>query len=508
MSSIHRRIRFKRLSLKKMKIRVRFAPSPTGPLHIGGLRTALINYLYARKNNGVFILRVEDTDLNRYVKGSENYIRDALRWCGMTPDEGPETGGPKGPYRQSERKGIYKKHIDKLISSGAAYYAFDLPNELSDARLNAEKKGKTFRYCSKNRQKFKNSLTFDESETKKALEKDHVIRLKIEPGKEVRVFDEIRGYISVSTNLLDDKILMKSDGMPTYHFANVVDDKLMKISTVIRGEEWLPSLPLHKLIYEAFGWETPKFMHLPLILKPKGKGKLSKRDGYEEGYPVFPLQWNENTFGFREMGFLAEAMINYLSLLGWNRGNDEELFSLKELEKIFNAKGIQKGGARFDYEKALWINHQHIARTNTKSLLAYNEIKMALKKFDQEKHLKIIELVKDRLYTLKDLKKEISFLEKPFPYDEKSVSKLMKKDPIRAINKIITLLNSDLDLSELKQALSDWSNDKGVALSVIMQSLRLSLIGRLYGPDLFAVCAILGKDVSLKRVKDFKNYLS
>ena len=285
-----------------MKIRVRFAPSPTGPLHIGGLRTALFNYLYARSKKGSFILRIEDTDQNRYVEGSENYLIKALNWCGIKPDEGPNSGGKFGPYRQSERKKIYKEHIDKLINLGAAYYAFDSEEQLKKYRQEDEKNGKTFLYGSQNRIKFKNSLTLNLAETKKALEGDYVVRLKVMGGAKVNVNDEIRGNISVSSDLLDDKVLMKSDGLPTYHFANVVDDKLMEITDVIRGEEWLPSLPIHKLIYDAFNWNLPRFMHLPLILKPNGKGKLSKRDGLKDGYPVFPIKFKELNLGFKERG--------------------------------------------------------------------------------------------------------------------------------------------------------------------------------------------------------------
>ena len=309
-----------------METRVRFAPSPTGPLHIGGLRTALFNYLFARKNNGVFILRVEDTDQNRYVKGSEAYIQNALEWSGLIPDEGPSNGGKYGPYRQSERRNIYQKYISELVQKGKAYYAFDKPETLQDERKKSEDKGETFRYGAENRMQFLNSLTLDKEDVDKRLERSFVVRLKVDPGVRITVFDEIRGTIELDSSLLDDKILMKSDGMPTYHFANVVDDQLMKITCVISGEEWLPSLPIHQLIYDAFGWTSPKFMHLPLILKPSGKGKLSKRDGDKEGFPVFPLAWGKETFGFKEIGFLPKGLINYLALLGWNSGTEREVY--------------------------------------------------------------------------------------------------------------------------------------------------------------------------------------
>ncbi len=487
--------------------RVRFAPSPTGPLHIGGLRTALFNYLEAKKNNGFFILRVEDTDQNRYVEGSENYIQEALEWCGMVPDEGPKNGGSFGPYRQSERKTIYKEHVDMLIEKGLAYYAFDLPEELSKARKDAEKIGETFRYGSQNRMSFINSLTLSDFENKEALKGNYVIRLKITPGEKVCVLDEIRGKVTVESDLLDDKILMKSDGMPTYHFANVVDDKLMKITTVIRGEEWLPSLPLHKLIYNAFGWAMPKFMHLPLILKPSGKGKLSKRDGDKEGFPVFPLNWNKDVPGFREMGFLPEGMLNYLALLGWNDGSENELFNLAELIKSFSVEGIQKNGARFDYEKARWLNHQYIIKTNSSVLVKEGLIQNELVNYNHEKQKSIVDLVKERLYTLRDFKKEVAFLNDPEEFNEKEVIKLKRKNPQIVLDKIYSLIEENEDGFNIKVLLFEWAALEKVPLSVVMQSLRLSLIGKLTGPDLFSLCAILGKAVTLKRVSNFINHI-
>ena len=487
--------------------RVRFAPSPTGPLHIGGLRTALFNYLEAKKNKGVFILRVEDTDQNRYVEGSGDYIQEALEWCGMIPDEGPKNGGNFGPYKQSLRKSIYKEHIDRLIQEGSAYYAFDLPEELSKARLDAEKTGETFKYGSGNRMNFKNSLTLNESEKNEALKGNYVVRLKVVPGCKVSVYDEIRGNITVETDLLDDKILMKSDGMPTYHFANVVDDKLMKISTVIRGEEWLPSLPMHKLIYDAFSWSVPKFMHLPLILKPSGKGKLSKRDGEKEGFPVFPLRWNKEIIGFKEIGFLPEALVNYLALLGWNDGSENELFNLKDLEKVFNVDGIQKAGARFDYEKARWVNHQYIAKTKNSILAKNTLIRDELLNYPSEKHENIIGLLKERLYTLTDFKKEVSFLKEPDKFDEKAVAKLKEKNPQTVLYKILSLVDESGDGFKIKEPLFQWAKKEDISFGVVMQSLRLSLIGNLTGPDIFSVCSILGKAVTLKRVSNFIKHI-
>ena len=491
-----------------MKTRVRFAPSPTGPLHIGGLRTALFNYLYARKHKGTFILRVEDTDQNRYVSGSEAYIQEALEWCGMVPDEGPVNGGAYGPYRQSERRSIYKKHIDQLIASGTAYYAFDLTDTLDTSRKEAEQKGETFRYGSHNRMQFRNSLTLSDNEIKAALEGDYVVRLKVTPGQRVSVTDEVRGNVTVESDLLDDKILMKSDGMPTYHFANVVDDRLMEITTVIRGEEWLPSLPMHKLIYDAFGWETPKFMHLPLILKPNGKGKLSKRDGDKDGFPVFPLEWGEDTPGFREMGFLPEGLVNYLALLGWNDGSEKELFSLTELESEFSVEGVQKAGARFDYEKAKSVNHQYLSKADAGTLLVMQKAQEVLNDFEEEKQLQIINLFKERLYTINDLEEEIAFLRNPYPYDEKSVAKIQNKNPLMVLRQIALLLENQKEGETIKNALFQWAKNNDVPLGLVMQSFRLSLVGKLTGPDLFEICTLLGKNVSLKRVQNFIQYLS
>ena len=486
-----------------MKTRVRFAPSPTGPLHVGGLRTALFNYLYAKKKGGSFILRIEDTDQSRLENESEAYIQKALEWCGLDPDEGPKKGGDFGPYKQSKRQSIYKDHIQQLLNSGGAYYAFDLPENLEKERKKAEAIGETFFYGNQNRMTFLNSLTLNKSETQKALKSDYVIRLKVPSDKEITVYDKIRGPVKVKTNLLDDKILMKSDGMPTYHFANVIDDRLMKISTVIRGEEWLPSLPIHKLIYDAFKWDTPEFMHLPLILKPTGKGKLSKRDAKKNGFPLFPFQYDDSAPGFYEMGFLPQGLTNYLSSLGWNDSSEREVFCLDELVKIFNVKGIQKGGARFDYEKARWINHQHIFRAATKKLINYPLIKNILADYPEENHLKILALFKERLYTLNDLKDEVVFLRKPYDYDEKAISALDKKNSLISLRKIYNLIEESKENESFKKKLFDWAKVENIPIKAVLQSFRLSLVGRLTGPDLFEACALLGKNVSLKRVSEF-----
>lgn len=491
-----------------METRVRFAPSPTGPLHIGGVRTALFSYLFARKNNGVFVLRIEDTDQNRYVKGSEEYIQNALDWAGLTPDEGPSIGGDYGPYRQSERKDIYKEHIEVLIQKGAAYYAFDNTETLSEERKKAEEKGETFRYGAQNRLDFENSLTLSAEEVHEKLKSEYVVRLKVIPGKIISVYDEIRGTVTLDSSLLDDKILMKGDGMPTYHFANVVDDKLMKISCVIRGEEWLPSLPIHQLIYEAFEWSTPKFMHLPLILKPSGKGKLSKRDGDKEGFPVFPLSWGDSSVGFKESGFLADGFINYLALLGWNSGTEQEIFSKEELEKLFSVEGIQKGGARFDFEKAKWTNHQHLIRMSAEELYEMPSIKNELSDLDSVKHLGLINLLKERLYTLNDLKTELSWVRATLPYDEKVVLKLKPKNPAEVLEGVYSMVNKTNELDGLKELLMEWAKKNEINVGLMMQSLRIALVGKLSGPDVFEICKVLGKEVTLERIEGAKSFFN
>ena len=487
-----------------MKTRVRFAPSPTGPLHIGGLRTALFNYLFARKEEGIFILRVEDTDQSRYVTGSENYIQETLEWCGMIPDEGPKSGGNYGPYRQSERKAIYKEYIEKLIERGGAYYAFDSNEELAQSRATIEKDKQTFKYSAKNRMSFKNSLSLTEEETKLALKGDYVIRLKVESGNMVSVHDEIRGTVRVNTDELDDKILMKSDGMPTYHFANVVDDYLMKISCVIRGEEWLPSLPLHKLIYTAFGWETPKFMHLPLILKPSGKGKLSKRDGDKDGFPVFPLSWGEDTPGFREMGFMPEAMINYLALLGWNDGTEQEIFSLEELVQKFDLNRIHKAGAKFDPEKNKWFNHQYLQKQSDVSIAESFKVILDKKGISTALDLtKVVSLIKERanfvteFWDLADY-----FFEAPSTYDEKA-AKNWKEETPGLMQQVISELEKieGFTSANIETLLKEWMTTNEIGMGKIMQPLRLSLVGALKGPHLFDIIEMIGKAETVKRIE-------
>jgi glutamyl-tRNA synthetase len=494
-----------------MSIRVRFAPSPTGALHIGGLRTALFNYLFAKKHNGEFILRIEDTDQNRKVDGAEDYITASLSWLGIEQDEGPKKRGGFGPYRQSERKEIYEQEIIKLIQTGKAYYAFDSDEKLAELRREYEKKGESFKYCSLNRNDLLNSLSLSEKETKKRIkEENYVVRLKVESGISVTVEDKIRGEIKVNSDEIDDKILIKADGMPTYHFANVVDDHHMKISHVIRGEEWLPSLPLHQLIYYAFDWTVPEFMHLPLILKPEGKGKLSKRDGDQLGFPVYPLKWNGN-IGFKERGFLPEALLNYISLLGWNPGAEKEIFELEELIRLFDIGKIQKGGARFDFNKARWINHKFIERSESKSVLerfpAFFSI-MSIVKSEKNK-LAIYELLKERLFLLEDFKSEANLLfNDPTTYDEKIIKKIENSRLEKTLNLFIELIEKDIPAANWKQELQTWNEKVNIPFGVILQSLRLAIVGSLSGPDIFSVCGLLEKEVTLRRLKKLIIYLN
>lgn len=494
-----------------MSIRVRFAPSPTGALHIGGLRTALFNYLFAKKHNGEFILRIEDTDQSRKVDGAEDYITASLRWLGIEQDEGPKKMGRFGPYRQSERKELYTREIIKLVQAGKAYYAFDSDEKLAELRGEYEKKGQSFKYCSLNRNDLLNSLRLSEKETKKRIkEESYVIRLKVESGFTVTVEDKIRGEIKVNSDEIDDKILIKADGMPTYHFANVVDDHHMKISHVIRGEEWLPSLPLHQLIYYAFDWAVPQFMHLPLILKPEGKGKLSKRDGDQLGFPVYPLKWNSN-IGFKERGFLPEALLNYISLLGWNPGTEKEIFELEELIHLFDIGKIQKGGARFDFNKARWINHKFIERSESKSVLGrFPAFFSTMSTVRSEKgKLAIYELLKERLFLLEDFKSEANLLfNDPTKYDEKAIKKIENSKPEKALNFLIELIEKNIPAANWKQKLQTWNEKADIPFGVIMQSLRLAIVGSLSGPDIFSVCGLLEKEVTLRRLKKLIIYLN
>lgn len=486
-----------------MSVRVRFAPSPTGPLHMGGVRTALFNYLFAKKHKGSFILRIEDTDQNRYVEGAEEYIKEALEWCGLIPDEGPGYGGDYAPYRQSDRKEIYQKYVQELIDSGNAYYAFDTQEELDKLRSEAESEGRTFIYNYTNRLHLRNSLNLSAEETQSLLDSDtpHVIRFKIHPGETFRLHDIIRGNISVDTSTLDDKILMKNDGMPTYHLANIVDDHEMAITHVIRGEEWLPSLPLHLLMYDAFDWTPPQFAHLPLILKSEGKGKLSKRDGDKHGFPVFPLEWKTEdgvARGYREDGYFPDAFINMLALLGWNPGTEQEIFSLEELSQAFDLNKVNNSGARFNPDKTTWFNHQYLQQKSDEELTASFQDILKEKgietntEFDQ----KIVSLLKERANFVSDMWTEGEFFyQAPSSYDEKSFKKVWKEDTKDILNKFLSFDIPNYDNAEEIQAkVKEFVKDNEIGFGKIMMPLRLALVGGLHGPDIPVIMSLLGKE--------------
>ena len=493
-------------------VRVRFAPSPTGPLHIGGVRTALFNYLFAKKNNGVFYLRIEDTDQNRFVPGAEQYIFEALEWLGISPSETVGKNEKFGPYRQSERKHLYKQYANQLIHSGWAYYAFDTPEALDMHRKQHEEQGKTFIYNWHNREKLDTSLVLSIEETNKriAAGEDFVIRFKTPVNEVLKLKDIIRGDIKFDTNLLDDKVLFKSDGMPTYHLANIVDDHLMETSHVIRGEEWLPSLPLHHLLYKAFGWEAPEFAHLPLILKPIGNGKLSKRDGDKMGFPVFPLEWKTEegiSSGYRETGYFPEAVINFLALLGWNDGTDQELFSLNELVEKFDLNRVHKAGAKFDPEKNKWFNHQYLQKQSDESLV--NEFqKIVLEKtekcdFSFVEMTKIVGLIKERANFVSDFWELADyFFVAPTSYDEKA-AKNWKEEMPALMRQVIEILETIEDFTSLniETTLKDWMTINEIGMGKVMQPLRLSLVGALKGPHLFDIIELIGKEETVKRIE-------
>lgn len=501
------------------QVRVRFAPSPTGPLHIGGVRTALFNYLFAKKHNGVFYLRIEDTDQNRYVPGAEEYIVEALNWCGIPFDEGIGKEGKYGPYRQSERKAIYKEYADKLIASGWAYYAFDTAEALDAARAAEEAEGRTFIYNHSNRDKMDNSLRISAEETKSRIEagEEYVIRFKIPVGETLFLKDIIRGDVKFETNLLDDKVLFKSDGMPTYHLANIVDDHLMETTHVIRGEEWLPSLPLHDLLYKAFGWEAPEFAHLPLILKPVGNGKLSKRDGDKLGFPVFPLEWKDPTSGevssgYREKGYLPQAVVNFLALLGWNPGTDQELFTLDELVQIFDLERVHKAGAKFDPEKNKWFNHQYFNRQDN-AVIAKQFSHLLLEKGINkpiEYITEVVRLVKERatftseLWDLSDY-----FFIAPSSFDEKA-SKNWKPDTKDIMERLVEVLSATHDFSSAhtEAVIKAWMEENSIGMGKVMQPLRLSLVGALKGPHLFDIMEMIGREETISRIRKASEALS
>ncbi len=477
--------------------RARFAPSPTGPLHIGGVRTALFNYLIAKKSGGSFILRIEDTDSKRTVAGAENHIKDTLKWLGLNIDE--------GPIKQSERKGLYKKSVEELLKKGLAYYAFDSSAELESARK--ESNGE-FKYNYETRMNMVNSFTVSEEETKSRVERGgYVIRMVIPEKETIRVADEIRGSLNFSSNEIEDKVIMKSDGMPTYHFANVVDDHDMRITSVVRGEEWLSSLPSHVTLYNHFGWSPPKFYHLPLILKSTGQGKLSKRDAEEQGHPVFAVQWEESK-GFKESGYTPEGILNYLALLGWKGKGDREKYSLDELVKEFDSKDINKSGARFDIRKAEWINHLHLKDFSSKKILSLSEQAKILleKKYSNEVSEQIIDLIKERLNNLFDVEKEVFvFVSQPKNYDQEAVEKITRNTIYNILN--FCKLKEEL-LSEpllLKESLMSFGSENKISFGNIMKTLRLCIVGRLSGPDLFKIIDIIGPEETLQRIESLIN---
>ena len=505
------------------KVRVRFAPSPTGPLHIGGVRTALFNYLFAKQCGGKFILRIEDTDQNRYVEGAEAYIVETLNWLNIPFDEGIGKEGLYGPYRQSERKKMYQQYAEQLISRGKAYYAFDTNDELNFHRKDHEKKGKTFIYNWHNREKLTNSisLTKEEVEKKIANGEDYVVRFKMyDPGQnteEVVVAEDlIRGNVSFKKELLDDKVLFKQDGMPTYHLANIVDDHFMEISHVIRGEEWLPSVPLHIELYKALDWEIPKFAHLPLIMKPVGKGKLSKRDGDKMGFPVFPIQWNakngEVFSGYREDGYFSEAVINMLALLGWNPGTEQEIFSLDELIKSFSLARVNKAGARFDPEKTKWFQHHYLQKKNNESLSTLFTSLLIKKGIGYNKNLeKIIGLIKERSSFIADFWEQGSyFFEAPITYNEKAAKKAFKEKTPQLLSKLVVLLEECVDFSSenLTDKTKSWITENDIGFGNVMMPLRLALVGEMKGPDVFEIAAILGKKEVISRINKVIAFLS
>ena len=494
------------------QVRVRFAPSPTGPLHIGGVRTALFNYLFAKKNNGVFFLRIEDTDQNRFVPGAEAYIMEALEWLGIAPDETIGKNEKFGPYRQSERKDLYQEYATDLINSGNAYYAFDTAEALDEARKLEEEQGKTFIYNHHNREKLDTSLVISNEETAKriAAGEHYVIRFKTPVNETLHLHDIIRGNVKFETNLLDDKVLFKSDGMPTYHLANIVDDHLMETSHVIRGEEWLPSMPLHVLLYRAFGWKAPEFAHLPLIMKPIGNGKLSKRDGDKMGFPVFPLDWIDassmtKSSGYREKGFFPEAVVNFLALLGWNDGTEKELFSLEELVVAFDLNRVHKSGAKFDPEKNKWFNHQYLIKQEVEDLAkAFSPI-LLKKGFDIEesKVTKIVSLIKERAHFVSEFW-EMSdfFFVAPTNYDEKASKNWKAETPV-LMQELISIVEEITDFTSLniEKIVKDWMTINEIGMGKIMQPFRLSLVGALKGPHLFDIVEVIGKEETITRIQ-------
>ena len=498
--------------MEENKVRVRFAPSPTGPLHIGGVRTALYNYLFARQHGGDFVFRIEDTDSNRFVPGAEEYIIESFKWLGIKFDEGVGIGGEKGPYRQSERRDIYKKYVKMLLDAGKAYIAFDTPEELETKRNEI----KNFQYDCHTRMLMRNSLTMSKDEVEALIDEgaQYVVRFLIEPGQEIHVNDMIRGDVCIKSDILDDKVLYKSaDELPTYHLANIVDDHLMEITHVIRGEEWLPSSPLHVLLYRAFGWEDsmPRFAHLPLLLKPEGKGKLSKRDGDRLGFPVFPLEWHdpksgEVSTGFRESGYFPEAVVNFLALLGWNPGTEQEMFTLDELVEAFDISRCSKAGAKFDYQKGIWFNHEYILKKSDEEIallfapiVANNGIETSMERVRQ-----VVAMMKDRVSFVKELWSLCSFFFiPPTAYDEKTRKKRWKENSAQVMTELAGVLQNieDFSIDGQEAVVMKWVEDKGYKLGDVMNAFRLTLVGEGKGPGMFDISAFLGKEETLSRMQ-------
>lgn len=494
------------------KVRVRFAPSPTGPLHIGGVRTALYNYLFARQHGGDLVFRIEDTDSHRFVPGAEDYIIESFRWLGIKFDEGVSFGGNHGPYRQSERRAIYKKYVDQLLADGKAYIAFDTPEQLEAKRAEIQ----NFQYDAKTRMQMTNSLTLSKEEVERRINdgEQYVVRFMVEPGIEVHVDDMIRGDVKIKSDILDDKVLYKSaDELPTYHLANIVDDHLMEITHVIRGEEWLPSAPLHVLLYRAFGWEDtmPTFAHLPLLLKPEGKGKLSKRDGDRLGFPVFPLEWHDPktgdiSSGYRESGYFPEAVVNFLALLGWNPGTEQEMFSLDELVEQFDIHKCSKSGAKFDYQKGIWFNHEYILRKSNEEIadlfapiVANNGVDESMERITQ-----VVAMMKDRVNFVKELWPLCSFFFiAPTEYDQKTVKKRWKEDSAKVMGELAEVLQGidDFSIEGQEPVVMKWVEDKGYKLGDVMNAFRLALVGIGKGPGMFDISAFLGKEETIKRLQ-------
>ena len=494
------------------KVRVRFAPSPTGALHIGGVRTALYNYLFARQHGGDLVFRIEDTDSNRFVPGAEEYIIESFRWLGIKFDEGVSFGGEHGPYRQSERRSIYKKYVDQLLAADKAYIAFDTPEQLEAKRAEIQ----NFQYDARTRCEMTNSLTLPAEEVERRIAdgEQYVVRFKVEPGIDVHIDDMIRGHVVIKSDILDDKVLYKSaDELPTYHLANIVDDHLMEITHVIRGEEWLPSAPLHVLLYRAFGWEDtmPTFAHLPLLLKPEGKGKLSKRDGDRLGFPVFPLEWHDPktgdvSSGYRESGYFPEAVVNFLALLGWNPGTEQELFTLDELVEAFDIHKCSKAGARFDYQKGIWFNHEYMLKKSNEEvanlfapIVANNGVDETMERITQ-----VVAMMKDRVNFVKELWPLCSFFFiAPTEYDEKTVKKRWKADSAKVMGELADVLEGidDFSVEGQEPVVMKWVEEKGYKLGDVMNAFRLTLVGIGKGPGMFDISAFLGKEETLKRLR-------